>query len=571
MYLRCLQFKGTALFAHILCKTVNRIRFAWRLVLGLPGFDVRKVLRMAENESAQITRGVGIISLFTLISRVLGAVRDLVIAHIFGAGATTDAFVQAFTIPNVLRRLTAEGSMNLAFIPLYTEIRREQGQQAARLFARRGLGLVLWVTLILSALGIIFAPVTVLAFSSGFADDPFKFELTTNLTRIMFPYLAFVSVVAWAMSVLNAEKRFAAPAAAPILLNLSIIGAALFTSSWFAEPITALAWGVLIGGIVQVMLQYPSLRAVGQSFLPRSPWRDPKIHELLLLLGPALFGVAVYQLNLILLRNIASFLPTGQITHYYNASRLTELVLGVFAFAIATASFPALSEHTTGANWEKASQTLRHTFATTMLIVLPASAGLIGAAEPIVAMIYYHGAYTWFDTEMTIAALRAFALSIPATAAVRILVPIFYALKDTKTPVWVSAVSLLVTVSCGWYLSLSLEVVGLALGLTIGTWFQWIMLLLLILRKSPLQAQWLAWSRTRIYLIYATGCGFIAYGIATFGTWQAGYQNLHNWFFFLGAIAAGASFYGLALLIHRDPYLFRVWAMIQRKLLPKSR
>lgn len=521
---------------------------------------------MAESESATITRGVGIISIFTLVSRVLGAVRDLIIAHIFGAGAVTDAFVQAFTIPNVLRRLTAEGSMNLAFIPLYTEVRRDQGKQAASAFAQRGLGLVLWVTLILCALGIILAPLTVLAISSGFANDPFKFELTTKLTRIMFPYLAFVSIVAWAMSVLNAEKRFAAPAAAPILLNVCIILAAFFCTSWFVDPITALAWGVLAGGFTQVLLQIPSLRAVGQSIIPRNPWRDPKIHELLILLGPALFGVAVYQLNLILLRNIASFLPTGQITHYYNASRLTELVLGVFAFAIATASFPSLSEHTTGANWEKANQTLRNTFATTMLVVLPASAGLIGAAEPIVAMIYYHGAYTWLDTQITIGTLRAFALSIPATAAVRILIPVFYALKDTKTPVWVSAASLVVTVICGLGLSLKLEVVGLALGLTIGTWFQWLLLLYLIQRKSPMQMQWLAWPRTRLYLIYAAGCGLIAWLLTDFGSWQESYRNLNNWLMFVLVIAAGVVFYGIALLVHRDPYLFRVMNMIQRKL-----
>jgi putative peptidoglycan lipid II flippase len=535
-------------------------------MLGLPGIQLLEEGDMAESESAQITRGVGIISLFTLASRVLGAVRDLVIAHIFGAGAMTDAFVQAFTIPNVLRRLTAEGSMNLAFIPLYTEIRRENGKATAAQFARRGLGLVLWVTIGFTLIGITLAPLTVLAISSGFADDPVKFKLTTELTRIMFPYLIFVSIVAWAMSVLNAEKRFAAPAAAPILLNISIISAALFFTGSFEEPVMALGWGVVIGGFVQVLLQLPSLRSVKQSVVPRTPWGDKKIKELLLLLGPALFGVAVYQLNLILLRNIASFLPTGQVTYYYNASRLTELVLGVFAFAIATASFPALSEHTTGANWEKAERTLQNTFATTMLVVLPASAGLMGAAEPIVSMIYLHGAYTWSDTLMTIKTLQAFALSIPATAAVRILVPVFYALKDTKTPVGVSAVSMVVTISTGWTLSLYYDVVGLALGLSIGTWFQWFALLFLLKGRGSLSLAWLSWSRTRIYLIYALVCGLSAWIVGGFGLWEKGYTELNNWLWFLASIASGAGLYGIALMIHRDPYLFKVLHMIRQKL-----
>ena len=272
------------------------------------------------SEKHRIIRSAGVITLFTLISRILGAVRDLTIAYVFGAGLVTDAFYQALTIPNLLRRLTAEGSMTLAFIPIYTEVRGEKGVVDAKQFAQKVLGLVLWMTVFLTALGMIFSSQLVYVVATGFRSDPEKFQLTADLTRLMFPYLIFVSLVAWAMGVLNAEKRFATPAAAPILLNLGIIASALWLSPLFEQPIVAIGWGVLLGGLLQVLLQIPTLHFLPQSIRPLKPWRDPDITRLLRLLGPSLFGVAVYQINIMILRNIASFLPEGQVTYYYNTS-----------------------------------------------------------------------------------------------------------------------------------------------------------------------------------------------------------------------------------------------------------
>ena len=290
---------------------------------------------------SRLLRNAGTVTVFTLLSRILGAVRDLVIAHFFGAGWVTDAFIQAFTIPNVLRRVTDEGAITQAFITLYSDIREYEGQIAAKIFASKTLGLVLLATLLLTLIGIIFAPYLVTLFSAGFHANPEKFQLCVELTRLMFPYLILVSLMAWAMGILNAQSYYATPAAAPALLNIGIIGSAWGISPHLEQPIFGIAFGVILGGLFQVLLQLPALKLTGQTLKPCGFWNDPQIRRFLVLLGPTIIGAGVYQVNIIILRNIASYLPSGQITYYFNASRLTELALGIFAYGISTASLPA--------------------------------------------------------------------------------------------------------------------------------------------------------------------------------------------------------------------------------------
>ncbi len=524
----------------------------------------------ARSSSRSILRGSGIIAGFTLLSRIFGAVRDLTLSHLFGASGTLDAFIQAFTIPNIFRRLTAEGSMNLAFVPIYTEVREQRGVAAARQFAAQGLALVLAVTSILVALGLLFSPQLVWLFSAGFADRPEQFALTVELTRWMFPYLLLVSVVAWAMGVLNAERRFATPAAAPVLLNLGIIAAALGSTLWGKASIEVVAWGVLLGGVVQVLLQVPALRQCGQSLTPQRFWSSagwtPDIRKLLRLLGPSLFGVAAYQLNLIVLRNLASFLPEGQVTHYYNASRLTELTLGVFAFAITNASFPEFSKRVAQERWEDAVAILRFSTASTLLVVLPAAAGLLAAAEPITAMLYLHGAYGWSDVQQTAEALQAFALSLPAVALIRLQTSAFYALKDARTPVWVSFLSIMVTGGLGWWWSQSLNVTGLALGLSAGTTFQWLMLQTLLRRKLPGQG---AAGQTLRYLLASGVMGALVYQGAQHD-WSQGPASLFNWAWFLGVILGGGALYGALLLGLRDPQARQLLQRLRKRQGPQE-
>ena len=484
--------------------------------------------------------------------------RDLVIAHVFGAGWITDAFVQAFTIPNVLRRLTAEGSMTLAFLPLYTEIREHKDRESARKFAAKTLTLILAATTILSGLGIIFSPQLVFLFAAGFASSPEKFELTVLLTRVMFPYLIFVSLVAWAMGVLNAEERFAAPAAAPILLNIGIIGAAFGISPLLEKPIIGIGIGVLLGGIAQIMLQIPSLRKVGQSLKPILFFNDENIQRLLKLLGPSLLGVAVYQINIVVLRNLASFMPSGQVTHYYNASRLSEFTLGIFAFALTTASFPELSRHTASENWEKIRSTLRFTISTTLLFVIPASVGLAIAAEPIVAMLYFHGAYAWSDVKSTSLTLQAFALSMPAAAIIRLQTSVFYSLKNTRTPVQVSLFSILLTGLLGWWLSQSLEILGLALGLAAGTWFQCGLLTLLLLKETELRKRWFSLRSSLLYLLASSCMAGFTWFTSGYGIWEKGPFLFYNWLVFLSLLVGSAFLYVLLLSILREEQILEI-------------
>jgi len=526
-------------------------------------------LKNKPEESRRILKHASTVTIFTLFSRILGAARDLVIAHFFGAGWITDAFVQAFTIPNVMRRLTAEGSMTLAFLPLYTEIRDRKDPQAARKFAAKTLGLVLASTTILTGLGIIFSPQLVYLFAAGFASSPDKYELTVLLTRVMFPYLIFVSLVAWAMGVLNAEGRFAAPAAAPILLNIGIIGAAFGISPLLDEPIIGIGIGVLLGGIAQIILQVPSLRTVGQSIKPSNFFNDENIQRLLKLLGPSLLGVAVYQINIIVLRNLASFMPSGQVTHYYNASRLSELTLGVFAFALTTASFPELSRHTASANWEKIRSTLRFTMSTTLLVVFPASVGLAIAAEPIVAMLYLHGAYAWNDVHNTAQTLQAFALSIPAVAMIRLQTALFYSLKDTRTPVKVSLFSILLTGLLGWWLSQSLEIFGLALGLAAGTWFQWGLLTFFLRKETELRKRWWPLRSSLLYLLASGGMAGFAWFASGYGLWEKGPFLFYNWIVFLSLLAGSAFLYALLLIILREEQVLKMTKRLKSKIMQR--
>lgn len=503
-----------------------------------------------EAEAATIYRHAGTVTLFTLISRVLGMTRDLIIAHRFGAGGATDAWVQAFRIPNALRRLTAEGSMTIAFVPIFVRVREQQGLGAAMEFAQRVLGLVLLATLALTALGAAFSSPLTAVFSPGFLSDPEKFQLTADLLRWTFPYLVMVSLVAWAMGVLNAQGSFAAPAAAPIFLNVGIIAAVLMFSGYFARPVMAIAAGVLAGGLAQVLLQIPSLSARGARLAPLAGWGDENVRSLFKLLLPSLFGVAVYEINIIVLGVIASYLPTGQIFHYHNATRLTELVMGLFAFAFTTAGLPQLSRHQAHQDWQRMTETIRLTFAAVLFTILPAMAGLLATAPAVVAMLYLHGAFGQADVQSTADTLRLLALGLPALAGVRVMVPVYYALGDARTPVAVSAATLVVTAALGWELSRIWEVRGLALGLSGGIIFQCALLAMLLKRKGQQLGAWLPWRSFAVQVVAALACGFAAYHLIGFGDWSLGAFSARNWVVFLLTLLAAATIYmGITLML----------------------
>jgi len=440
-------------------------------------------------EHAQISSRVGTVSFFTLLSRILGLARDAVMAWAFGATRLADAFYVAFRIPNLLRRLVAEGALTIAFVPIYTEYlkksRREAREASSVIFTYLSLFLALIVVS-----GILFAPWIVRLIAWGFQAEPDKFALTVYLTRLMFPYIFLISLVALAMGVLNSLKRFAAPAASPIFLNIGIIAGAALLSGWFNQPATGLALGVLLGGLAQISLQIPSLAKEGM--LPRINlnWRHPALRGLLLLMIPSAFGAAVYQLNVVIVTLLASFLPEGSVSYLWYADRVSEFSLGIFSIAVATAALPTLSENAADRDMAALKDTMSYSLRLAFLIDIPAAVGLYILALPIVSVLFERGEFDGATSAATAGALVFFALKIPFVSGVRNLVPGFFALKDAKTPVAISAVAVAVNAGAALLLMGPMLHRGLAAALVISSAANFFLLLYLFRRKvGPIGAK----------------------------------------------------------------------------------
>jgi putative peptidoglycan lipid II flippase len=409
-----------------------------------------------------MARRASTVAVFTLGSRILGYVRDATLAHAFGAGLALDAFVAAQTIPNVFRRLVAEGTLMIAFVPLLTEERERGGLPAARRFVGAVLGLLIPVLLLITAAGVALPGLFVDAFAAGFDEE--RARLAESLTRVMMPYLFFVSLVAVAGGALNAFGVFGAPAAAPILLNLAIIACVLGFASRLEAPVQAAAWGVLLGGVLQLALQLPFLARCGLWVGPRWDPRNPAVQRLLVRMGPAVFGVGVYQLNLVVIRQIASFLPGGQLSCYFYATRLEEFALGVFAVSISIAALPTLSEHAARGDRAAFLATFRQALRATNFVTIPSMVGLGALATPIVGTLFRHGAFQPSDADLTARLLTVMAVALVPIGMVRVMVPTYYAVGETARPVWAAAGSLVTTAGLGVALGARLEVLGLTVA-----------------------------------------------------------------------------------------------------------
>ncbi|MBN2359317.1 MAG: murein biosynthesis integral membrane protein MurJ [Deltaproteobacteria bacterium] len=495
----------------------------------------------------RIARRAGVVASFTMGSRILGAIRDMVVFHAFGATAATDAFFVAFTIPNVFRRLVGEGALAAAFVPVYLETRQREGPQGARSLADATFTATLLAVGAITALGALFAGGLVLLFAAGFAKDPAQLALATLLTRAMFPYLLLISGVALCMGLLNANGHFAAPAAAPMLLNLAIIGLAYF-SEWFSPPVLSLAVGVLVGGVAQLALQLPALLRLGITPRPTLRLDLPGTRKLLRLLGPAVFGLAVYQINIIVLRQLASFLPAGHISYLYNADRLMELTLGVFAISIATAALPSLSQQAAAADRGALVGTFAESLRLTNFITVPAAVGLVALATPIVSVLYLHGRFTPPDAEVTARALIAFAPGLVAIAIVRLVAQTFYALSDTRTPALIAGAALVVNAGLGVALLGRFDSAGLAAALSIATGAQALLLLGALRRKlGAIGLRPLALATLR-HLTAAGAMGAAVAALARLGDWQQGPALPRNVLLLVAAVVGGVALYGLLVV-----------------------
>ncbi len=424
----------------------------------------------------------------TFISRVFGYIRDMVVASFFGTGVAADAFFVAFRLPNLLRRLIGEGSMTVSFIPVFTDYLKKGDKKEAERFLTSCLSLLVCLLLMVAAAGVLLAPWLVRLIAPGFIAYPEKFSLTVSLTRVVFPYIFFISLVAFSMGVLNSYRVFFPPAFSPVLLNISMIGSVLLLYHFFHPPIYALAVGVLIGGGLQLGFQIPFLARQGFPF--RFAWnpRHPGLKRVMALMGPSIIGIAVYQITVFINTLLASFLPSGSVSYLYYADRLMQFPLGIFAIAMGTAALPSFSS-LSGEDPGPLGEAVGFTLRTILMISIPASVGLILLREPIIGVLFQRGAFTVHSRVATAQALLGYAVGLFAVSGVRVVVPGFYALKDAKTPVRVAIAALIANVGLGVLLMFPLKHLGLALATSLSSILN-LVILVIILSKRLRSMRW---------------------------------------------------------------------------------
>lgn len=392
-----------------------------------------------------LLRALATVSSMTLLSRILGFVRDFFIARAFGAGAATDAFFVAFRLPNLLRRMFAEGAFSQAFVPILGEYRNRRGVDDTRALIDHVATLLALVVTVVTVIGIVAAPLIIYISAPGFAADADKFELTVTLTRITFPYILFMSLVAMAGGVLNTFSRFAIPAFTPVLLNLSFIGMSLFAAPWFDPPVLALAWAVFIGGALQLTLQVPALMRIGMLPRLRLDLHDPGVRRIFKLMLPAILGVSVSQISLLINTIFASFLESGSVSWLYYADRLMEFPAGLLGVALGTILLPSLSRSHADGNGGEFSALLDWGLRLTLLLTLPAALALGLLATPLIATLFHHGQFTAHDVLATREALLAYSVGLTGLILVKVLAPGFYSRQDIRTPVKIALGVLVLT------------------------------------------------------------------------------------------------------------------------------
>ena len=495
-----------------------------------------------------LLRALATVSSMTLLSRVLGFVRDFFIARLFGAGLATDAFFVAFRIPNLLRRLFAEGAFSQAFVPILAEVRNRESPEQTRALVDCVSTVLFLALLVAAAVGMALAPLVIYVSAPGFAAEPGKFELTVAMLRITFPYIVFISLVALAAGVLNTWSRFAVPAFTPVLLNVSFIVGAAFFADRFEPPVLVLAWAVFAGGLLQLALQLPFLWKIGM--LPR--WRfnlkHPGVTRVLKLMAPAVFGVSVSQVSLLINTIFASFLVTGSVSWLYYADRLMEFPVGLLGAALGTILLPSLSKHHAGGAPAEYSRLLDWGLRVTLLLALPAAAALAVLAMPLIATLFHYGQFSAEDAWMTREALVAYSLGLVGMILVKILAPGFYARQNVVTPVKIGLVTLAATQVMNFAFVGPLKHAGLALAIGLGACLN-AALLYRYLRKQHIyspQPGWLAFTLKVVASVLAMAAalwfamGPVAAWLAAGWQWKVGTLT--------GLVLLGVAVYGACLL-----------------------
>ncbi|MCV6610866.1 MAG: murein biosynthesis integral membrane protein MurJ [Amphritea sp.] len=457
------------------------------------------------DKSRSLLRSSAVVGVMTMLSRVLGLVRDVVVANYFGAGSSADAFFVAFKIPNFLRRLFAEGAFSQAFVPVLSEYRSLKDLAAVKQLVDRVAGSLGLVLMLVTALGVVGAPVLAALFAPGFyLNDPLRYELAVDMLRLTFPYLFLISMTALAGSILNSYERFAVPAFTPVLLNLSLIGAAIWLQPVFDQPVMALALGVLIAGTAQLLFQMPFLWRLRLLPTPKADFKHEGVKRIMVLMVPALFGVSVSQINLLLDTLLASFLQTGSVSWLYYSDRLAELPLGVFGIAIATVILPSLSRKHAEKSTEHFARTLDWAMRMVLLIGVPSAMALLVLAEPLIATLFHYGEMADRDVTMAAMSLRAYACGLLAFMLIKVLAPGYFSRQDTKTPVKVGIIAMVVNMVFNLILIWPLAHVGLALATTLSAFLNAGLLLRGLIRDGVFSWQ-PGWGKFVVQLLFANG------------------------------------------------------------------
>lgn len=518
---------------------------------------------MTENKI--ITKAAIVIGTGTLLSRILGFFRDMVIAHFFGAGMVADAFFVAFRIPNLWRRLVGEGSLTISFIPVYTEYLDQRSEKEIKEVTHIAFTLMGLILLVIIFVGILLSPILIQIIAPGFARIPDKFQLTVTLNQIIFPYLFFMGLFALCMGVLNSYRHFFAPAFSPIFLNICIILSVFLFYQVFQKPVMTLAIGVLAGGVIQFLFQIPFLWLKRITFRFNFHFGHPAIKRIGSLMVPGLIGTAVYQLNVFIDTIFASFLPSGSVSYLFFADRLLEFPLGVFAIAIGMASLPSLSGLAAQGKMGEFRETLSFTFRLVAFISIPAMVGLIALKTPIINLLLQRGLFDYSATLMTAKALLFYSVGLWAIAGVRAIVPAFYSLKDAWTPLKIGLICLGANVILNGIFIIPLKHAGLALATSLSS----ILNLLLLIRKlSPklggIEVRKNVTSLTRIFFC-SLPMGLIAYGICSLGDWSTTGGGIQKMILLGSGIIIGIFFYlAISYGMKNEEMLFLI-RMVRRK------
>lgn len=522
-------------------------------------------------ENTRVAKAAGIVGMATMLSRIFGFIRDMVVAAFFGAGLHTDAFFVAFRIPNLLRRLLGEGSLTASFVPVFTEYMKVRSKDAALELAHIAFTILSVILVVVSILGIIFSPAIITVMAPGFVHTPSQFELAVFLNRIMFPYIFFISLVALCMGILNSLRHFAAPALSPVILNLSMIGAAFCLRGFFEQPIVALAIGVLIGGVLQLAMQRPFLRKMGVSLRFNFKFNHPGIKQMGRLLIPTLIGSGIYQINIFVGTILASLLPKGSVSFLYYADRIVELPLGVFAIAVGTATLPSFSSQVVKGDMEDFKRTISFSMRLILFITIPASVALIALREPILSVLFQRGAFSAQSTILTAQALLYYTLGLWAFSIIRVIDSAFFSLQDRRSPLKAAVVALIVNIACSVTLMFPLKHGGLALATSIASAVNVIMLMVILKKKIGsflLKDFYISFMKTTMASLAMLGTVAL---IFVFLPWNTTAPFKERLLFLTASISAGIVIFFLTAHLIRCPEMTAITTVIKRKFASFSR